>query len=312
MANHNNFKNPASSELSFSDLDEKEKSTCLLVAKFLRVIAALRDPAGGCPWDLEQTHESLRSYMIEEAFEAVEAIDGNNPKLLGGELGDVLLQVVLHSQIGKENGTFDFGDVLKGVTEKMIRRHPHVFEYNEGITSKKVLENWEILKEKENKNSQSKDEKSICEKITRLPKGLPALLGAERIGEKAARWGFDWPEFSEVINKVDEEISELKEALIPLSTNNPPFNNPLPANSNLKQNEIRRAGEEIGDSLFTLTQLSRWLGLSAENLLRETMLRFKDRLKLMEENLQGSFNASSREEKESAWEKAKLLLDKDI
>jgi tetrapyrrole methylase family protein / MazG family protein len=295
-------------KLSDAPITEEEHSTAKNLIRLLRVVASLRDPEHGCPWDKEQTHQTLRSYLIEETYEAVEAIDLNSPEALSDELGDVLLQVALHGQLGGESHTFTFNDIVKKITKKMIDRHPHVFGEVHASTSKEVLENWETLKAKEN-TAGSTSRKKLSEKISTLPPSLPALLTAERIGEKSARWGFDWSSLSEVYDKVKEEFKELDTEVSTLLQNAEDPYAPLPASKNESLHaQSTRIGEEIGDCLFTLTQIARWLGLSAEDLLRDTHKRFLSRIKNMEEHMPDDFLDSSREDKERAWDLAKENL----
>lgn len=281
---------------------EEEQKTATAVIKLLRVVSTLRHPEHGCPWDKEQTHESLRSYLIEETFEAVEAIDLKKPDLLKEELGDVLLQIALHAQLASEEKTFSFKDIADTISEKMIRRHPHVFSDTTAKNSEEVLKNWEQLKSKE--KSESPDLKNkLSEKIKSIPKSLPALLFAERIGDKSARYSFDWNSLSEVQKKLQEEYQELEVELNQfIAANNP--HTPLKANQTSQLN-LKDIGGEIGDCLFTLTQTARWLGLSAEDLLRATHEKFLHRILSMEEELPADFLSSSRENIENAWNKAK-------
>lgn len=295
-------------KLSDAPITEEEHSTANNLIRLLRVVASLRDPEHGCPWDKEQTHQTLRSYLIEETYEAVEAIDLNNPEALSDELGDVLLQVALHGQLGRESHTFTFNDIVQKITKKMIDRHPHVFGEVHASTSKEVLENWETLKAKE-KVAGSNTRKKLSEKIYSLPPSLPALLTAERIGEKSARWGFDWSSFSEVYKKVKEEFDELHSEVTVLLNSVQDISSPLSASHDESlHSQTTRIGEEIGDCLFTLTQIARWLGLSAEDLLRDTHKRFLSRIKNMEQQMPDNFLESSREDKEKAWNQAKMNL----
>jgi MazG family protein len=299
----NTMKEKLLASLFDPDFSEQEQKTAASLITLLRVVSALRHPEYGCPWDREQTHESLRSYLLEEAFEAVEAIDENVPANLREELGDVLLQIALHSQLASEKNSFTFKDVADSISRKMIDRHPHVFADTSANTSEQVLRNWEEIKAKE-KSQDASTRKQLSEKIRSLPKTLPALLTAERIGEKSARTGFDWNSLSSVYAKVQEEYTELETELKSfLSATTDPAQ-PLPS-QNTTTNQPSRAGEEIGDCLFTLTQLARWLGLSAEDLLRQTHNRFLARIRSMEEKLPQDFLSSTREDIEAAWNHAK-------
>ena len=218
------------------------------------VIARLLGPAG-CPWDREQTHESLRPYLLEETHEALEALDAGDTAALGEELGDVLLQILLHSEMARQSGTFDFGDVLSELTGKLIRRHPHVFgEVEVGGTSE-VLRNWESIKRDEQAARGGKA-KGLLDGV---PAGLPALATAQKIGEKAARTGFDWPDIEGVWDKVREEFDELREA-------------------GPGQHE-----EEFGDLLFVLARLASWLKVDAETALRAANSKFRRRFAALQE-----------------------------
>lgn len=275
--------------------------------QFVEIIKSLRDPETGCPWDKEQTHHSLRSYMIEECYEAVEAIDSKDLSSLKEELGDVLLQVVLHSQIASENKDFTIDEVIETVMDKMIRRHPHVFGTEKVENSTDVLKNWEEIKktEKASKDTQEQDEAKTP--FDGIPKILPSLLVSERIGEKSARVRFDWESIDGVLNKVKEEYNELFEALsiTNLLELKKPSSYPVDSLENQDVETLRRnheVGKELGDCLFTLSQLARWLGYSSESLLRETNDRFVNRYKKMQKTLDPE---CSSEELEKAWKRAK-------
>jgi MazG family protein len=294
--------------LTDAPLTKEEEGTAKNLVLLLRVVASLRDPEHGCPWDKEQTHQTLRSYLIEETYEAVEAIDLNIPEALSDELGDVLLQVALHGQLGSESNTFTFNDIVQKITKKMIDRHPHVFGDIHASSSRDVLDNWETNKAKE-KAPGSKARKKLSEKISTLPPSLPALLTAERIGEKSARWGFDWSSLSEVYDKVKEEFVELDTEVTALLHKAQDTSSPQSISNNKSfHTQTTRIGEEIGDCLFTLTQIARWLGLSAEDLLRDTHKRFISRIENMEKHMPDDFLESSREDKEKAWDQAKKNL----
>lgn len=232
-----------------------------LFERLLAVIAKLRDPSGGCPWDLEQTHQTLKPYLVEEAYETLDAIDegksDNSYTKLKEELGDVLLQVVLHAQVAKDNKSFTIDDVMKGLIEKLIRRHPHVFGDVKAASAKEVTENWEKLKLKEQPAGKGM--------LIGLPRSMPALLKCHRIGEKVARVGFDWAESAEVREKVREELNEFLEA------------------DDKKQRDAAHVKEELGDLLFTVAQLARKMGLNAEDVLAEANDKFCKRFAQIEE-----------------------------
>jgi len=239
---------------------------------------------GGCPWDREQTHETLKKYLIEEAYELVDVIDERNDRHIVEELGDVLLQVVFHSQIAKEGKRFDLQEVARICCEKLMRRHPHVFGDKKISDAQGVIKQWEEIK-KEEKSSLGR--KSALDGV---PRHLPALSQAEKIQKKASKIGFDWPEVDAVVSKVDEELEEVKEGL--------------------KLGNKNMIREEIGDLLFAVVNLSRFQGESAEELLRDTVKKFYFRFQFMEEELEKKGKRAeecSLEELDKLWEKAKLL-----
>jgi len=236
--------------------------------KLVEVMKTLRDP-GGCDWDRSQTHKTLKPYLIEEAFELLEAIDKEDDQEIKEELGDVLLQVVFHAQIASERGAFDIKDVIDNLTEKLIRRHPHVFEKS----GKYSYERWEEIKAKEKKKKKSA--------IGRVNPALPALSMARRIQENASAVGFDWKDKSGVKEKIKEEIEEFLE-------------NP--------------SEEEFGDILFSLVNLSRFIGVDPERALRKSTEKFVKRFQKMEELIEKDGKKLSNlsiEEMNRYWEKAK-------
>lgn len=240
----------------------------------------------GCPWDREQTHESLTRFAIEEAFELAEAIESGNVEDLKGELGDVLFQVLLHSEIAKQEGHFQIEDVIQTLNEKMIRRHPHVFSDTKVKDSSEVLKNWSEIKSQENLQKKKTD-------LFSTPKGLPSLLEAFKIGEKTRGFAFDWLESGEVMNKVDEELMELKEAItLPKATDQ----------------DIDFIEHEIGDLLFSVAQFARHLKVDPEQALRKANQRFRKRFQTMMDIQKCSveeFKNLSSEVKETLWSKAK-------
>lgn len=227
---------------------------------FKEIIARLR-AEDGCPWDRAQTHASLRDCMIEEAYEAAEGIDiyeasGNDANLCE-ELGDVLLQVVMHVQIAEEEGRFTMEDVIKGISEKMIHRHPHVFGRGRADTPEEVLENWEDIKQRE------KHEETLTEGMRRIAKSLPANIRAAKVQKKAAKVGFDFSDYKQTAEKVDEELRELLEAA-----------------ENKDESQIL---EEFGDLLFSVVNLSRFFNINAENALTNATEKFINRFEYIEE-----------------------------
>lgn len=219
----------------------------------ITVVEVLRSEEG-CPWDREQDHKSIRRDFIEETYEVIEAIDTDDPKLLREELGDVLLQVTFHAQIEAEKGVFDIEDVANDICVKLIHRHPHVFGDVQADTSEKVLSNWEIIK------SEEKERKTVTDKLRAIPPMLPALMRAEKVGKKASC--FDFPDSEAVMEKVYEELYELKEAI-----------------SGGSKDEI---AEEVGDLLLTVTSLCRKLGVESEVALGAATNKFIDRFEAVE------------------------------
>ncbi len=247
---------------------------------------------GGCPWDREQTRESLKPFLIEEAYEVVEAIEEEDPKKLMEELGDLLFQVVFHAQIAAERGEFTIGQVLETTADKMVRRHPHVFADATASTAREVLEQWEELKREERDAAAA----APVSALDGVPKELPGLIRAQRLQDKASRAGFDWPEISGVIAKVEEEVGELKAAI----------QGPAPEEPALS--EVEGVELELGDLLFSLVNLARFLNLSAEEALRKSIARFATRFRHLEQAIQRGgrrLREVSLEEMERLWEEAK-------
>lgn len=255
---------------------DKEKKLLNEFEDFVNIVKRLRKD---CPWDRIQTHLSLRRCLLEETYEVLESIDGNNMPELKKELGDVLLQVIFHSIIAEENNDFDLTEVISTVRKKLIDRHPHVFGDLKLTDSDEVKKNWELLKKKEGR-------KSV---IDGIPDQLPALLKAFRIQEKASKVGFDWKEEDPVFDKINEELNELRENV----------NNGKP---------IKDIEDEMGDVLFSIVNYSRFLKINPEDALRKTIQKFKDRFskieKFAEEN-KTPLEKMTLEEMDVIWEKAK-------
>jgi MazG family protein len=254
------------------------------------VQARLRAP-GGCPWDREQTHATLRTYLIEESYEVLDAIEKGSTQELAEELGDLLLQVLFHADLARETGAFDISDVITGIHDKMVRRHPHVFGDVKADTAGEVLKNWAQLKAKE---KQAASPKGIASQIPNpsaldgVPRNLPALLEAYQMTRRAAQVGFDWESAEGIFEKLEEETSELRAAL---------------ADSNR-----RAAEEEVGDLLFSVVNLARFLGLDPEVTLKHSNLKFKERFQEMESeaSLSGQrLSELSKEKLERLWDAAK-------
>ncbi len=247
--------------------------------ELLKIMEKLRSEEG-CPWDKEQTRESLKPFIIEEAYELIEAISVNDSEKIKEELGDLLFQIVFQSQIAKEKKEFEIPDIIETISKKMITRHPHVFGAVSSITTEEVLFHWE-----EQKRREGKLRESILEGI---PEALPSLLRAHRLQDRAAKVGFDWEKVEDVLNKLDEEIGELKEAV-----------------KIKKQNEIE---DEIGDIFFMLVNISRFVGISPEDALRKTISKFISRFRYIEMNAADhgrKLAEMTLEEMDKLWEEAK-------
>ncbi len=250
------------------------------IARLLQIMARLRGP-GGCPWDREQTHQSIRHNLIEECYEALDALDAGNMDAFKDELGDLLLQVVFHAQMASEDGKFDFDAVAKTINDKLVRRHPHVFGTTKARNSAEVLQQWETIKKSE------KSSASIVH-LEDLPKHLPALLKADKVQRKVARVGFDWKHVKDVIAKVEEELREVKSAR---------------ASKNRKQFE-----EEVGDLLFAVVNLARFENLQAEELLNRSTAKFVKRFQAIEKAVHASgrrLEDCTLAELNTLWESAK-------
>lgn len=248
----------------------------------LRLIMKELRSEHGCPWDREQNHKSIRMDVLEEAYEVAEAIDSENPDLLKEELGDLMLQVVFHSEIESEKGVFNLDDVADGICKKLIYRHPHVFGEVKVNNSADVLRNWDALK------SKSKNEEKASDRLKSVPKLLPALMRGEKVGKRAANVGFDFSDTSEVIDRLKSEIIELEEA--------------INLNSDIK------IEEELGDILFSCTNLSRFLKKDSEKALtfaiNKFIIRFSSVEALIEEDGK-TFSELSQEQLDEYWVKAK-------
>lgn len=245
--------------------------------KLLKVVNDLRTQ---CPWDKKQTHQSLAKYLLEEAYEAVDAIHAKSKNALKEELGDVLLQVALHSEIASEKGAFNFEDVAKYISEKMIRRHPHIYAKEKVLDYKAHMKNWTALKQKE------KPKRSLLEGT---PRGLPALQLAQRYSEIASSVGFDWKNQKQVVTKVREELKELEDAI--------------------EKKAKKSIEEELGDLLFTLASLARHCRVDAEASLRMAAAKFKTRIEFIEheEREKGrAISECSSQELVKAWSRAKI------
>lgn len=240
------------------------------------IMAQLRSPNGGCPWDLEQNFASIAPYTIEEAYEVADAIERNDMEALKDELGDLLLQVVFHSQMASEQGSFGLQDVIDSICNKMTRRHPHVFGDTDADTPGAVVANWENIKADE------RSDKDDLSALAGVALALPALLRAQKIQKRAARTGFDWPEIGGAKAKIFEEIEEVERAT-----------------------SAAHQTEEIGDLLFAVVNMSRFLDVDAEAALKAATTKFERRFRAMEAQAGDAFEGLSLDEKEAHWQRAK-------
>lgn len=249
----------------------------LQIERLLDVMRKLRAP-DGCPWDREQTIESLRGNLIEETYEVVDAMDSGNRADLCEELGDLLLQVVFQSQIASEEGSFTFDDVAKGIADKLVRRHPHVFGDVQADTPDQVIKNWEKIKKTE------KGGETPRSLVDGIPKHLPALSKAHLVQKRVAKVGFEWDDIRGVIDKLEEELAEVKEAM--------------------RQKNAAAIREELGDLMFSTVNLSRYLGHESEEVLNENIQKFMRRFQALENRLHNEgreLDECSIDELEAVW-----------
>jgi tetrapyrrole methylase family protein/MazG family protein/ATP diphosphatase len=252
------------------------------ISSLLAIMARLRNPDGGCPWDVEQNFATIAPYTIEEAYEVAEAIARGDRIELKDGLGDLLLQVVFHAQMASEEGSFTFADVVQSISEKMIRRHPHVFSDAEIKTADAQTENWETIKEAE--RAAKKRERTLAD----VPAALPALMRAQKLQSRAARVGFDWPDVHGVLAKVKEELAEVEAAIA--------------------SGDDAHTQEELGDLLFAVTNLARFLKADAETNLRDANTKFTRRFESIEDALKAEgkhIKDASLDEMEALWNAAK-------
>ncbi len=258
--------------------------------RLIEVVAQLRDPESGCPWDLEQTPQTLVPYIIEEAYEVVDAIASNDQNAIAEELGDLLLQVVLQAQIAGESGDFTLEEVAVSITEKLIRRHPHVFGDIQINSSEEVNQNWEKIKAEE-KGQSLEEAQLLSNKLRRYARSLPPLMAGMKISQKAAKAGFEWENAEGVWEKFREELSEFQEALT------------------TEDKEHQEA--ELGDLLFTIINIARWYNLDPFAGLQGTNRRFIQRLAIMENFTDKSLTDYTIDELENLWQQAKRTLNSD-
>lgn len=249
--------------------------------KLIEIMEKLR---AKCPWDREQTRESIKPFLIEETYEVIEAIDEGDPQKIKEELGDLLFQIIFQCQIAKERGEFTIDDVMEQIANKMVSRHPHVFGNAEYKTAEEVLEQWE-----ERKKEEGKQRESILEGI---PRALPALIKAQRVQSRAAKVGFDWKDINDVLEKLNEELREFREALDKKS-----------------QEDIE---DELGDIFFSLVNISRFVGVNPEDALRKTISKFISRFRYIEikaKEMGKNLSEMTLEEMDKLWEEAKSSED---
>jgi ATP diphosphatase len=280
-------------------------------------MARLRAP-GGCPWDREQTFDTIKPYTLEETYEVLEAIDNRDWDELSGELGDLLLQVLFYAEMSKEQGTFSIDDVLEKLSAKLIGRHPHVFGDVQAETSSEVLRNWEAIKAQEKKKrlaagggKSAKENEQPDSVLGGVSPAMPALLEGHKLSSRAARVGFDWPSVDGLFDKLHEETEELREQLKEY-----PAPGPRPTlrgiagsgEAQIPENLRARMEEEVGDLFFVLVNIARYLSLDPESALKKTNRKFKRRFQWMEEQLRASGRTpeqATTEELENLWQQAK-------
>jgi MazG family protein len=279
--------------------------------RFERAVAImhrLRAP-GGCPWDREQTFDTIKQYTLEETYEVIEAIDNRDWTELTGELGDLLLQVLFYAEMAQEDGTFTIDNVLDTLSDKLVRRHPHVFGDVEANTSREVLKNWEAIKQQEKSaKSEEAQPKSLLASVS---SAMPALLEGTKLSNKAAHVGFDWPNIDGVFDKLREEIAELQDEVRKIP---PP--GPIPVGrgiagsrgSHVPEELQTRLHDEVGDLLFVVVNMARYLNVDPESALRSTNRKFRKRFAHVENQLQAAgkkLEDSSIDEMERYWQEAK-------
>jgi MazG family protein len=292
------------------------KTTGERFERAVSIMARLRAP-GGCPWDREQTFESIRPYTLEETYEVLEAIDNRDWHELIGELGDLLLQVLFYAEMAKEQGSFSMDDVLDRLANKLVERHPHVFGDVKAETSSDVLRNWEALKAEEKKRrleagggKSAKKEEDPQSVLAGVSPAIPALLEAYKLSSRAAHVGFDWPNVNGLFDKLHEEVGELQEQLEDFPAPGPrPRAQATASPGQLVPEELRvRLEGEVGDLLFVLVNIARYLSVDPESALRKTNRKFKQRFQWIERELRAEGRTPQQatlDELESLWQQAK-------
>ena len=266
------------------------------IHKLLKIMADLRDPVNGCPWDVEQSFDSIAAYTVEEAYEVADAIERKNMDDLKNELGDLLFQVVFHAQMAEENRQFDFVDVVKEINDKLVRRHPHVFADDKTRDAAKLYSDWEKHKKKERAqkgpSAKKQNEKQHDSYLDGIASAMPALRWSEKLQKRAAHHGFDWHDIQPVFDKLNEEVAELKAEIA------------------VKDNQ-QRITDEMGDILFASVNLSRHLGVNPEQALRDSNRKFISRFNIVEQLLQEEgkqMEDCSVAVLEEYWQKAKIII----
>lgn len=252
----------------------------------IQVVAQLRSPSDGCPWDLAQTQQSLIPYIIEEAYETVDALQSENQKAITEELGDLLLQVILQAQIAQEKGDFSLEDIANNITEKLIRRHPHVFGNEKVANEEQVHDNWEKIKKEE--KAEKQESNLLSERLKIYARSLPTMMASVKISKQSAKAGFEWENVEGVWDKFKEELEEFQEAI--------------------DTGDKQHATDELGDLLFTVINLGRWYKLDPTMALQSTNQRFIKRISLMEKFADAPLEEYSILELESLWQQAKKKL----
>ncbi|RCJ22174.1 nucleoside triphosphate pyrophosphohydrolase [Nostoc sp. ATCC 43529] len=267
--------------------NQNHSDTLAALEELIEIVAKLRSPDGGCPWDLAQTSETLTPYVIEEAYEVVDAIKNGDKEAIAEELGDLLLQVVLQAQIASESGQFSLKQITQGISQKLIRRHPHVFGDVSVQSVDEVRQNWEQIKAAE-KGESSPETQKLSAKLSRYGRTLPPLTAAMKISQKAAAVGFEWENIDGVWDKFHEELAEFQQALA--------------------EETPARQQAELGDLLFAVIQLARWHNLDPSAALQGTNQRFVQRLEKMEAVVDRPLSDYSLDELEKLWQQAKIRL----
>ncbi|THF51988.1 nucleoside triphosphate pyrophosphohydrolase [Allorhizobium terrae] len=266
------------------------------IARLLEIMAALRQPETGCPWDIVQTFETIKPYTLEEAYEVADAIERNDPDDLCEELGDLLLQVVFHAQIASESGLFTFEDVVEAITKKMIRRHPHVFARSDADTPDAVKQQWDTIKKQEKSERAARRKARGMADVFQdgllgsVQRTFPALTEAVKLQEQAAKVGFDWDKAEPILDKIEEEIAELREAM--------------------REGDQHKIKDELGDLTFALVNIGRHVKADPEQALRGTNVKFRRRFGYIEKTLRAngeSLEHASLARMEELWQEAKKL-----